>query len=569
SGVTNDALWYFRLGLNGGSQGGFHTMYVILSDPNTRTNHPEYYALYNGKRDLYSRGGKPCLSSEGFFSNMVEYARAHFDVYPQADEFTVMPGDGYTIMCQCDLCKGKDTPERGWEGTISDYVWGFVNRVAGEIQKSHPGRKIHCAAYGTYLLPPEKIQLHTNITVRIVAPTLGAFSGDPARRPHVIAIRNAWLAKLPPGSMLSAHEQNIQNQPGRKGEGLPIFFMREIAEDLKSWNGKLLGENVEVWQTGGGIGGPGLNHLHYYLTGRLYWDSKQELDRLLGDYYSRFFGSAREEMKSFYERAEKTCMRFEAPDIEYLLATLKAAEDKAGTNTVYGRRVALIRGECEPKLRELLLQRNSKEEYARLEISPQTVENISVDGQLNEAFWSGLSNNPLRDAVSGGAPKFSTSFRIGSDGANLCIGVRCLEPDMQSLIEAGQKRDDMNVWMDDAVEVILKTPRRSFYQFAINPKGALVDLDRSQGMQGIVWDANVAAATARGTNEWTVELTIPFKDILGDKPTAEQPWHINICRNRPRDKNTELSIFVPSGKPTFQNTEKMAVLVVKEPAGEE
>ena len=299
SGVTNDALWYFRLGLNGGSQGGFHTMYVILSDPNTRTNHPEYYALYNGKRDLYSRGGKPCLSSEGFFSNMVEYARAHFDVYPQADEFTVMPGDGYTIMCQCDLCKGKDTPERGWEGTISDYVWGFVNRVAGEIQKSHPGRKIHCAAYGTYLLPPEKIQLHTNITVRIVAPTLGAFSGDPARRPHVIAIRNAWLAKLPPGSMLSAHEQNIQNQPGRKGEGLPIFFMREIAEDLKSWNGKLLGENVEVWQTGGGIGGPGLNHLHYYLTGRLYWDSGQDLDRLLDDYYSRFFVFFRDEMKPF------------------------------------------------------------------------------------------------------------------------------------------------------------------------------------------------------------------------------------------------------------------------------
>ncbi|MFA7160016.1 MAG: DUF4838 domain-containing protein, partial [Kiritimatiellia bacterium] len=104
-GATNEVLWHFRLGLGAGIAGFGHSMQVILGDPNARTNHPEYFALYNGKRDFYSRGGKPCLSSEGLFSNMLAYARAYFDANPDAPAFSIMPTDGFSVMCQCDLCK--------------------------------------------------------------------------------------------------------------------------------------------------------------------------------------------------------------------------------------------------------------------------------------------------------------------------------------------------------------------------------------------------------------------------------------------------------------------------------
>ena len=62
----------------------------------------------------------------------------------------VSPSDGYTALCQCDLCKGKDTPERGWDGMLSDYVWGYVNDVAKEVYKTHSEQMIFGLAYTTW-----------------------------------------------------------------------------------------------------------------------------------------------------------------------------------------------------------------------------------------------------------------------------------------------------------------------------------------------------------------------------------------------------------------------------------
>ena len=80
-----------------------------------------------------------------------------------------MPPDGYTAICQCELCEGKDTPERGYRGVLSDYVWDFVNRVAREVRKTHPDKMISNCAYGTYTLPPQNIdKLEPNVQVIIV-----------------------------------------------------------------------------------------------------------------------------------------------------------------------------------------------------------------------------------------------------------------------------------------------------------------------------------------------------------------------------------------------------------------
>ncbi|MFA7160938.1 MAG: DUF4838 domain-containing protein, partial [Kiritimatiellia bacterium] len=518
------------------------------------------------KRDFYSRGGKPCLSSEGLFSNMLAYARAFFDTHPDAPAFPIMPTDGFSVMCQCELCKGKNTPERGAQGHMSDYVWGFVDRVAGEIAKSHPGKKIGCCAYTSYYLPPT-FPLHTNV-IAMICRWRQEDAENPGSRTNTLAVRKAWQDKLSPNSLYT-WDYYLNFRPGGERTGLPTFFPHAIAADLKSWKGILQGEFIEVGKNGGRMAYPGVNHLNIYLTARLYWDCDQDVDKMLADYYDRFFGPAREEMKNFYERAEKTFMKLEAADIEFLMANLKTAAEKAGTNTVYGQRVALLQSECGPKLSELLMQRNSKEEYARLEILIQPGLAATVDGTPDEPLWAHSQTNALRDTIKGEPPKIPASFKIGCNSSNLYIAVICQEPDMKSLRATGVKRDDMNIWMDDAVEVILKTPKHKYYQFAVNANGALVDLDRQKGLQGILWDSGASAAVLKGTNQWTLEMSIPWKDIEGDIPSAEQPWHINICRSRERDSGSESSIFVPSGKPTFHNTDKMSVLVVKEPTGKE
>ena len=69
---------------------------------------------------------------------------------------SVMPEDGFSL-CQCELCRGQATLDRDPSGFHSDYVWGFVARVAKELAKTHPDKKVFCGAYSSYRLPPRSI----------------------------------------------------------------------------------------------------------------------------------------------------------------------------------------------------------------------------------------------------------------------------------------------------------------------------------------------------------------------------------------------------------------------------
>lgn len=51
----------------------------------------------------------------------------------------VVDGFSYRIS---EEDSSQATPERGWAGSMSDYVWGYVDAVARELYKSHPDRMV-------------------------------------------------------------------------------------------------------------------------------------------------------------------------------------------------------------------------------------------------------------------------------------------------------------------------------------------------------------------------------------------------------------------------------------------
>ncbi len=314
---------------------------------------------------------------------------------------------------------------------------------------------------------------------------------------------------------------------------------------------------------------PGLNHLNIFVTARFYWDPDQDLDALLSAYYERFFGPAAEPMRAFYETSERTWTRLAATDIEAILGHLARAETAAATDAQALRRVLLIRDECLPALRQLLLQRNSKEVYATLALVRLPGDpGLQLDGQLLEPLWLEAEEQTLRNAASGESPVQPTAFRAAADATHLYLGISCREDAMDSLRISATDHDDMNVWLDDAVELILKTPEHAYYQFAINAAGVLADVDQKQGLAGLLWDSGAEVAAQRAGQSWTLEVRIPWKAIRGAAPTTDAPWHLNVGRSRPRDEGAEVSIFVPAGKPTFHDISKMATLTVSEPTGE-
>jgi len=130
--------WGMRLGVR--YPYGMHTAHGMsrLGRQKIFDAHPEWFAMYGGKRqfDPNETNNHFCYSNDGLFHETVRCVRAQFDVY-DFEGVSVMPPDAYISICQCPLCSGKDDPERGPRGSLSNHVWGFVNRVAKEVAKTH------------------------------------------------------------------------------------------------------------------------------------------------------------------------------------------------------------------------------------------------------------------------------------------------------------------------------------------------------------------------------------------------------------------------------------------------
>ncbi|MEQ9070760.1 MAG: DUF4838 domain-containing protein, partial [Gimesia chilikensis] len=220
------AMWAMRLGVRQpyGRQAA-HGLDHMTHNTETLEKHTEWFGIYCGIRDTQpgKRLNQLCYSNEELFQQTVRYVRAQFDHFDM-DVVSVMPPDGYTAICQCELCAGKDTPDRGYRGAFSDYVWEFVNRVAREVRKTHPDRKISNCAYGTYTQPPEKIdRLEPNVQVIIV----GGRRPTSADREELRQLRDAWVKKTANPIII------FENYPftGRVIY-LPAFIPHEVGESV-------------------------------------------------------------------------------------------------------------------------------------------------------------------------------------------------------------------------------------------------------------------------------------------------------------------------------------------------
>ncbi len=580
-----EMLWQMRLGLHaypevmGYSIG--HGTIPVHSREEVKQAHPEYYALWGGQRQTEHLGnhGAPCLSSEGLFRQNVKYVRAMFDIYDEP-MVSVAPADGYVSLCQCDLCKGKGTPERGWFGQISDYVWDYTNRVAQEVNKTHPNKKISCIAYGAYLLPPEKIQkLSPNIAV-ILCRWRSDFH-DRQKREEYVKVVKAWLEKLPSKEMY-IWDYYLHCRPAGPWEGVPVFFPRLIAEDMRFLKGVSRGDHIEVYRNykphGDTWDALAANHLNCYVTARLYWDAHQDVDALLEEYYEKFYGPARKEMKTFIEYAEANWMKAnqDAGVIDRLFELLSAAQKTAG-DTLYGKRIGLLAGYMErlKQLRERLSK--GRENVPQARAQERNKADFKLDGRLDDKVWETLPAYSLREVETGKPPVCRTSFRVAWADDAFYFGIRCEERDMKNLNISAKSNDDTNVWEGDNVELLLETQVHAYYQIAIGPSGAVTDLDRKHGLDTL-WSSKAEVAVHLGDGFWSVEARMPVagdnaatldprNGIAGRKPSKTYPWYFNVCRQRlPSDgrplRERQLSAFSPPGQPGFHHPMKFAELIV-------
>jgi len=565
-------MWGFRLGTRQpfGRQAA-HGLDRMTDNEHTLTHHPDWFALYGGKRhaQLGIKNHQLCYSNEELFREAVQFARAQFDHYDM-DVVSIMPPDGYTAICQCELCEGKESPELGYRGSLSNYVWDFVNRVAKEVGKTHPGKKISNCAYGVYTAPPSNIgKLEPNVQVIIVG---GRRPTSPDRE-ELRKLREGWSKKT------DSPVEIFENYPftGR-GFYLPAYIPRVMGESINATKGMSRGE--DIWITMDfKENAIGYNHFLLYFTARMYWGGKEQNAVEMFDEYCRlFYGPAAAEMRTFFSYCEQNWREMEQDGdkashaLELFAAAKKRASESAATaDSVYAQRIKLVDNYLNGlrnKSVQLAQKRGPVPKLRLVGGEPRTP--IKIDGHLDDEPWENCpvaSTGRMLELQTGRLPIYNTSIKTLWKGNNLYVALRCEDKRGDKLNIATTKNGDQAIWYGDAVEILLDTDSHSYYQIAVNPAGALIDLDRGASRNNwFNWSSQAEVAIQTGDGFWTVEIRVPITQdendplhqVIGRKPTQSLPWHINVCRQRIRENGSEYSAFSPTGTGGFHEPMKFA-----------
>ena len=174
---ASDKDWAARNKMNGSfanldsSTGGkfeyypfVHTFYTILPPGKYFQDHPEYYALVDGKRR--NEGSQLCLTNADVLRLAIQTVLGWIDQHPEASIYSVSQNDSYAGEggCECDNCRAVEQEEGG---VHSGPILRFVNAVAAEVAKKHPDKLIDTLAYRYSEPAPLKARPHPNVRIRL------------------------------------------------------------------------------------------------------------------------------------------------------------------------------------------------------------------------------------------------------------------------------------------------------------------------------------------------------------------------------------------------------------------
>src|SRR5688572_5234282 len=175
--VNRDPVFAARLRINtvsddpklGGKTGIRNINHSFLHQiPSQRfgKEHPEYYCLIDGKRlaevksDAYEN--EPCLTNPDVLRIVREAVLAEIARDPRAGNVSVSQNDN-DRYCRCEKCAALDESE----GTPMGSLLAFVNAVAEEVARKHPGIDVGTLSYWYSRRPPRTIRPRPNVQIQL------------------------------------------------------------------------------------------------------------------------------------------------------------------------------------------------------------------------------------------------------------------------------------------------------------------------------------------------------------------------------------------------------------------
>lgn len=127
-------------------------------------DHPEYYALVDGKRDTDTHGAGPqlCVTNSEVIELTAEAVIDHLDENPDLRNISVSQADT-ARYCRCENCEKINESE----GTPMGSQLAFVNAVADRVGEKHRNVKIGTLAYWYTRQAPKTIRPRNNVQIQL------------------------------------------------------------------------------------------------------------------------------------------------------------------------------------------------------------------------------------------------------------------------------------------------------------------------------------------------------------------------------------------------------------------
>ena len=224
--------------------------------------------------------------------------------------------------CKCPQCAERllKTPTRGTgqfsNDMTSNYFFAFVNEVAREIRKSHPKKYISALGYNYFAYPPTDIKLESNVSVQLCLVARSIYCPEIQRNDR--AILDAWAAESKDRPKLLwlyyCFPSLVATQPSFLFSGnqpqfrcFPPFFAHTIVKQMASYReAGIGGMSYQPAYLAYNQRSALMDQLEFYITWKLADDPANDGNRLIDEFFDRYYGSAAAPMKAFYELVEQT-----------------------------------------------------------------------------------------------------------------------------------------------------------------------------------------------------------------------------------------------------------------------
>ncbi len=556
-----DTFWC-RLRAGGAQYSANHSFYGYYDrfwEPNP--DHPELFE--QAHPDWFAQGyqGRPpqmCYSNPGFIRQVVADAREYFDTgrlrpgaHAMGDYFALVPMDN-SSYCKCAQCRAQINQtelanQQFSNGQYSNYIWGFVNAVAREVRATHPDRYLAALAYSRYAYYPEGMTIEPNVAVQMCLHIRNWWAPDMARndmrvyhswidrgedRPYYL-----WLYYCFPEQLAARRDFNCF--PGFFAHTAGRLIKRFAADGVRGAFLNGLGEQVDTW-----------------ITFKLFDDPERDVDVLLDEFFTGYYGSAAAPMKRIYLLIEETFGNPAnyPPDIQNSVKTehqteelawgwlgteermaelgglMRRAHELAATamerrrvelfdravwqHMVEGRRAFLEKQAMAPMIERLRSQEPPAVDVPRL-AEPAAGDPAAVDWAQAAVLepWRTLQGMPA---------ECDLDARVAHDGEYLYVR-------LSEVVETARLVSAPGIWSGDDWELFFADRRAEPYcQVGINPAGHSLCLPHGP-MGGWSPDIRVISDTT-AADRWTVQVAIPLAQMTPSGVAAGASFYANFFR---------------------------------------